>query len=93
MGELIKIQREDLRPRVICGSCKEEILIDISPFRQDCTKILRDVCPKCKAKLFVGIMIIAHPKLQGVIAILQTILNALAPASKIIGGKRGDQKQ
>lgn len=86
--ELIKIQQEELKPRIICGSCKEEILIDIEPFKADCTKILRDNCPKCNAELFVGVMILAHPKLQGILSIIQTILTALSGASSIVGGER-----
>lgn len=88
MGELIKISQEDLRPRIICGRCKEEILIDIEPFRADCTKILKDECPKCKSEIFVGILIIAHPKLQGVLAVIQSILELLKTKNKIIGGER-----
>lgn len=88
MGELIKIQKEELKPRIVCGHCKEEILIDLEAFRADCTKILRDTCPKCRRELFVGIMIFAHPKLQGLLSIIQTVLTALSGASSIVGGKR-----
>ena len=88
MGELIKIQREESKPRIICGHCKQEILIDIRPFAQDCTKILRDVCPKCKTELFVGIMILAHPKIEGLLSIIKTLVDSLKIKNKIIGGKK-----
>lgn len=88
MGELIQIQNEDLRPRIICGKCKEEILIDITPFRKDCTKILRDRCPKCHTELFVGILILAHPQMKGLMGILQTILQTLNQGSQILGGRK-----
>lgn len=87
MGELITITKEDSRPRIICGQCQEEILIDIEPFRKDCTKILRDKCPKCKTELFVGILILAHPQLQGLTFIIKTIIEGLTSKHKIIGGK------
>lgn len=88
MGELIQIKNEELRPRIVCGKCKEEILIDITPFRNDCTKILRDRCPKCHAELFVGILILAHPRINGLMGILQTILQSLNKSSQIIGGRK-----
>lgn len=88
MGDLITIEREDSRPRIICGNCQQEILIDIEPFRKDCTKILRDKCPKCKTELFVGVLILAHPQLQGLTYIIKTILDGLKTKRKIIGGKK-----
>lgn len=88
MGELIQIQNEDLRPRIVCGKCKEEILIDITPFKNNCTKILKDRCPKCHAELFVGILILAHPQMKGLMGVLQNILQTLNKSSKIIGGKK-----
>lgn len=89
MGELITIEREDSRPRIICGQCQQEILIDIGPFRKDCTKILKDKCPKCKSEIFVGVLILAHPQLQGLLHIIKTILDGLKPKNKIVGGKKG----
>jgi ribosomal protein S27AE len=88
MRELIQMQNEDLRPRIVCGKCREEILIDITPFKNDCAKILKDRCPKCHAELFVGILILAHPQMKGLMGILQTILRTLNKSSRIIGGRK-----
>jgi len=87
--ELITIHKEELKPRIVCGHCKQEILISIAPFEKDCTKIIKDNCPKCKNEIFVGIMIIAHPKLNGLLTTLGSILEVLNFGDrKILGGKR-----
>ena len=88
MGELIKIQKEELKPRVICGNCKEEILMDLTPFNQDCTKILQDKCPKCRGSLFVGVLILSHPNLNGLLQCIETVISSMSKASQIIGGKK-----
>lgn len=88
MGELIQIQKEEVKPRVVCGHCKQEILIDIMPFSKDCTQILKDNCPKCNGELFVGILILSQTNMNGLLACIETVIRALDPANKIIGGER-----
>lgn len=88
MGELIKIQKEEVKPRVVCGHCKNEILIDIKPFSQDCTKIMQDKCPNCNGTLFVGLLILSHPKMNGLLQCIERVINALSNASQIIGGEK-----
>jgi len=88
MAEIIKIQKEEIKPRVICGHCNNEILIDIVPFSSDCTKILMDKCPICHNELFVALLILSHPDLNGLLRCIQLVTEALANASQIIGGKR-----
>lgn len=79
MGELIKIQREETRPMVICPRCKEKIMIDISPFKNDVSQILRDNCPKCRGELHVGIIILTHTTLRGILECIKIVIASLKP--------------
>ena len=88
MSNLIQIQNQDLRPRTICQHCQKEILIDIMPFSKDCTKIMQDKCPNCHGKLFVGILILAHPDMNGLLKCIQIVIDAMQGSNKIIGGEK-----
>lgn len=81
MGErqLIKVQRETKKPMVICPKCNQEIFIDISPFKNDCSEILRDNCPKCRSEIYAGIIILCHPSFKGFLDCLKIITSALNP--------------
>jgi hypothetical protein len=91
MAEIIQIIDEDKRPKIICSKCKEQIMIDIRPFEKDCTKVIRDKCPKCFHELFVGILILAHHHHLGLLQSIQTIAEAMDKNKQIIGGKPVDQ--
>ena len=88
MGELIKIQREEVRPRVVCGNCKGEVLMDLSPFNNDCTKIMKDKCPKCKRDIYVGLLIVSHPQQYGLMQCIKLVMEALDKGNQIIGGEK-----
>ena len=85
---LIKIQKEEIKPRVVCGHCKNEILIDIVPFSNDCSKIMQDRCPECKKELFVALLILSQIDLNRLLKTVELITTTLGNASKIIGGVR-----
>jgi len=88
MAEIIKIQHEENKPRVICNHCKQEILIDIMPFANDVTQILRDRCPKCYKEIFVGVLILCHKDMRSLLGSIQVVIDAIQSPDKIIGGKR-----
>lgn len=88
MAELITIERQENRPRVICNHCKKEILIDILPFASDVTQILRDKCPKCHGEIFVGLLILCHKDMRSLLGSIQVVIDAIRSPDKIIGGER-----
>lgn len=77
MGDVIKINRDIQPPLIICGNCKNQIRIDIKPFSEDVSKILRDKCPKCGGELNVGILILSHPRLEGLLQAIQACVQAM----------------
>jgi hypothetical protein len=88
MGELIKIQREELRPRIVCMHCKKEMLIDLDPFKADITKVMRDKCIHCKKEIVVGILILGHKTLPMLLGCLQIITETINSQNQILGGER-----
>ncbi len=84
MGELINLGGQKQQPRVVCPHCEEVIAIDIKPFATDVSKILRDNCPKCRGEIFVGVLILCHQSLNGMLASLQTVIQAVDPKHKLL---------
>lgn len=74
MGDVIQLGREVKPPLIICPHCRKEIRIDITPFSKDVSKILRDKCVKCGGEIHVGILILSHPRLDG---LLQSITKTI----------------
>ena len=87
MGKLISIGRDEdeKRPRIICPHCKETILMDIKPFERNVAKIMQSNCPKCRGVIFVGLLILSHPDLQGLTQCIQLVVNTINTDNKILG--------
>jgi len=87
-GELIKIQKEELRPRIVCMHCKQEMLIDLDPFKEDITKIMGDKCIHCGGEIFVGLLLLGHKTLPMLLGCLQLIIETMNTQNSILGGQR-----
>ena len=81
MGEIIQIGQERKPSTIICGKCQEEIKIDITPFAKDVSNILKDKCPKCRAEIHVGILILSHPDMVGLLNCIKIVVDALNPGN------------
>ena len=79
--EIIQIGAERKPATIICGKCKGEIVIDIMPFAKDVSNIMKDKCPKCGADIHVGILILSHPKMEGILQCIKIVVNALNPGN------------
>lgn len=66
---------------IICGKCKNEIRIDITPFAKDVSNIMKDKCPKCGTFIHVGILILSHPKMDGLLACIKAVIDTLTPGN------------
>jgi DNA-directed RNA polymerase subunit RPC12/RpoP len=80
---------EDHKPRVVCPHCLQEILINIMPFKDNVSQIISEKCPRCGGEIFVGLLILCHPKFQGLMSTIQRIVDAANPKQRIIGNRRG----
>lgn len=86
MGKLIEIMKDesDTRPRIICPHCKQAILVSIKPFEKNVAKIMQDKCPKCRGVIFMGLLILAHPDLQGLISCIKLVVETVNTKNKIL---------
>ena len=87
MGELIKIQREEKPASIICPKCHSQFNIDITPFANDVTKIMKDNCPKCGVVLFTGLLILNHPDMNGLLYCINEVITALNPKAQQLGNR------
>ena len=85
MAKLIKIQREEQRPEIICPHCKSRIAIDIKPFAPDPTKIMQDKCIKCHGEICVGLLILAHKDMRQLLLSIQAVIQTLNTGNLITG--------
>jgi len=79
----IEIVERYSKPKIICSHCKSEILIDITPFKDNVAQILQDKCVRCGGTLFVGVLILAHPDLQGLAHCISLATNAVNPGNML----------
>lgn len=85
---VIEIIERYPKPKIICMHCKQEILIDITPFKDNVAQIMQDKCIRCGGDIFVGILILAHPTIEGLSYCVNAAVNAVNAQHKILGGKR-----
>lgn len=81
MGEIIRVNSNRKPSMIICSKCKKEVLIDITPFAKDITNVMQDKCPGCGAQIFVGVLILSHPELKGLLQCIMTVIEALKPGN------------
>lgn len=84
--EQIRVSKEPKPPMVICGKCKREIKISIKPFMENVSDVIQDKCPACGTTLYVGVLILAHTELKGLLSCIKIVVNSLQNASiKLMG--------
>lgn len=88
MGSPIEIIERHPKPKVICPHCKQQILIDITPFKDNVAQIMKDNCVRCGGVIFVGLLILAHPTMEGLAYCINACVNAVNSQNKIIGGRK-----
>jgi hypothetical protein len=79
----IEIIERYSKPKIVCPHCKREILIDITPFKDNVGQIMADNCIKCGGKIFVGILIMAHPTIEGLAHCISLAANAVNPGNML----------
>ena len=86
MGKLISITKDEgeTRPRIVCPHCKQTILMDIRPFEKNVGKIMQSNCPKCRGIIFTGLLILAHPDLQGLVKSIQLVVETINTKNRIL---------
>ena len=80
-SEIIQVGNERKPATIICSKCKEEILIDITPFAKDVSNLMKDKCPKCGGMIYVGILILSHPSIEGLLNCIKLVIQSLNPGN------------
>lgn len=86
MGKLISIGKDEgeTRPRIVCPHCKQTILMDIKPFEKNVAKLMQSNCPKCRGVIFVGLLILSHPDLEGLVKCIQLVVETINTKNQIL---------
>ena len=85
MAHIINIKdHEANRPQAICPHCKRNLTVDIKPFEKNIAKIMESKCPECNGKIFTGLLLLAHPELEGLLACIRIVVDALNPGNKLL---------
>jgi phage FluMu protein Com len=85
MAELISISKEPSLPRVKCPHCDAINFIDITPFKEDVSKLMQDKCKHCNAIIYVGLLILGHTSVELLLQLIQKIISVVTSPHKIIG--------
>ena len=81
---LIKVQQNQKPPMIKCPKCEDIFYIDIKPWTKDVSKVMQDNCPKCGHVIFVSLLILSHPNLQGLLEMIKKIITTLDPKDKVL---------
>ncbi len=85
MVELIRITKEPNLPRIACPHCGKHNLIDIKPFAEDVTQVIKDNCKQCRGEIFVGLLILGHRRHDLLLQLIGQIVNLVNSPHKIVG--------
>lgn len=75
---------EDNRPKSICPHCKDIMIMDIMPFKDNISLIMQDNCPRCGGNIFVGLLILSNSSLKGLYSSIQIVIDAIDPKNKLL---------
>lgn len=84
-GEVIRLIENEKAPRSVCPHCKKVMFVDVTMFKDDVTKIMESKCPYCHGTIYTGVLILSNTDLRKLAGAIQTVIDALKPANKIIG--------
>jgi uncharacterized protein YbaR (Trm112 family) len=85
MAQIIHLKdREATRPQAICPHCKQNLKVDIDPYKENIAKIMESKCPYCKGTIFTGLLLLAHPNFEGLLGCIKIVVEALDPANKLL---------
>jgi len=89
MGQIIEIGKKRGKdagpPRVICPRCNAIIEINLDIWKKNVSELFKVNCYKCRGEIFLGMMILAHPQLKGLIGHIQRMVQAINPKNLISG--------
>lgn len=89
MGK-IYMPNEDTRPRIICGHCKTEQIVDIRAFNTDITRLAEYTCSNCRKKIYAGVLLLAHTHLNGLLQNIQTVIDAVGTKNTLLVDNKGN---
>ena len=83
----IKVLGDDKAPQSICPHCKGILYLDLSLYANDVSKIVQSQCPKCSGVIFTALLIMTHPKLEGLAHTLAGIVEMIdQDKRRLLGG-------
>ena len=85
---IITLENEDKRPRIICMHCKTENIIDIRGWNTDVTQIGEIACKSCKKHMFVGLLIVANISIARLGQNIQEVIAAVGARNTLLQGEK-----
>ena len=73
----VEVVRDKKLPTTKCPGCLKPMTIDIGPFKNDLSRIVKCPCPNCKRTLWTGILVATQTSIQG----LAQVIDAMVAAS------------
>jgi hypothetical protein len=64
-------------PGVICPACKGFMVLDLAPFHNDVTKVMKSRCPMCNATIFACLIFLANTNPRNLASDLETVQGLL----------------
>lgn len=83
---LPKRVKESGPPRVVCPLCQEVIEINLDIWKKNVSELFKAKCYKCHGEVFMGLLLLAHSDIKGLLANIQKIIETVNPRNRIIGG-------
>jgi hypothetical protein len=85
MNDITRIEMisEPNVPRAICPHCKQVLKLDITMFKDNAAKIMESRCPLCSGKIYTGLMILCHPKLEGLLYCIRLMADSIKTENKM----------
>jgi hypothetical protein len=85
MGK-IEVINQPNQPIVICPRCEGKNHIDISPWKDDVTRIMEDKCVKCGGTIVVGMLILADIHMARLLQTVQAVIAVIKNQNQVYTG-------
>ena len=77
MGKTIEIIGDvnQNKPRTICPHCKRTILMHLTPWENDVSKVIQDKCPHCGGVIVSALLILSDADVKRLMGQVQAIID------------------
>jgi len=70
---VFRVVQESTAPQGQCPHCKNTLLVNLDPFKDDMSRFIQSKCPLCGGEIFTALLVLIHGNPEGLSNTIQNM--------------------